>query len=436
MSGVRRRWVQSDTVRLAVYERGPSSAPTLVLVHGYPDNSSVWDGVAERLAERFHVVTYDVRGHGESEEPAGGGYRIDELAADLLAVTRAVTDQPVHLVGHDWGSIQAWAALENVRSFTSVSGPDLGHISHWLRGWPRRPRAAARQAAHSWYIGVFQLPVLPELIWRNRTLLRKFEATYRDARNGLRLYRDNMGRGRHPARQIHVPVQQVALTSDPYVTLPLLKAAEPWCDNLYRRKLVAGHWAPRTHPDHLARMITDFVDHVDGAEAPRELRRAGQQPIDNQLALVTGAGSGTGRATALALARHGAQVLCADTDFEAAARTAQDVAGSAYHLDHTDSTATARLAEHIGDEHGVPDLLIADVEDWRSAIHTLRSFLPPMVERREGGHVVITSPAPIKRLARELRPAGIRVTAIGERGHGPEKVAAITIDCIHAHVTI
>ncbi|MCL2728894.1 MAG: alpha/beta fold hydrolase, partial [Actinomycetia bacterium] len=63
----------SDGVRLCVAEyaeptehaeHGGTARPTVVLLHGYPDSKEVWSEVARRLAPRFHVVTYDVRGHG------------------------------------------------------------------------------------------------------------------------------------------------------------------------------------------------------------------------------------------------------------------------------------------------------------------------------------------------------------------------------------
>src|SRR5689334_16894269 len=103
-----RRWVDSGGLRLAVRVTGDPGRPTVLLVHGYPDNSAVWDGVVARLAGRFRVVRYDVRGHGESDAPPDrAGYRMRHLAADLVAVVRATSpDTPVHLVAHDWGSIQ------------------------------------------------------------------------------------------------------------------------------------------------------------------------------------------------------------------------------------------------------------------------------------------------------------------------------------------
>jgi NAD(P)-dependent dehydrogenase (short-subunit alcohol dehydrogenase family) len=136
--------------------------------------------------------------------------------------------------------------------------------------------------------------------------------------------------------------------------------------------------------------------------------------MSGQLALVTGAGSGIGRATAVALAAQGADLLCVDIDFDAAKRTAADVGGSAFQLDVSDGEATRQLADHILVEHGVPDLVMANAgiavagsfldtseEDWRrvldvnlwGVINTLRSFLPSLVERGEGGHVVVTASA-------------------------------------------
>src|SRR5689334_14547632 len=130
----------TDGVRLAVHERGDPEAAPVVAVHGYPDDHRVWDGVAEDLAADHRFLTYDVRGAGASDAPpTPAGYRIDRLVTDLGAVLAAVSpDRPVHLVGHDWGAIQAWpgvtdpAFASRVASFTSISGPCLDHIAAWF----------------------------------------------------------------------------------------------------------------------------------------------------------------------------------------------------------------------------------------------------------------------------------------------------------------
>src|SRR5438445_2282808 len=130
-----RRVASADGVTLAVYESGNPNAPTVIAVHGYPDNHAVWDGVVELLADDYRVVTYDVRGSGESDKPgARSAYRMPRLVDDLAAVIDAVSpDAPVHLLAHDWGSIQAWPAItaenlaDRIATFTSISGPSLDY---------------------------------------------------------------------------------------------------------------------------------------------------------------------------------------------------------------------------------------------------------------------------------------------------------------------
>ena len=63
-------------------------------------------------------------------EPLRGGFTLEKLTDDFLAVADAVSpDRPVHLVGHDWGSVQAWEFVTvprtegRIASFTSMSGP-------------------------------------------------------------------------------------------------------------------------------------------------------------------------------------------------------------------------------------------------------------------------------------------------------------------------
>jgi NAD(P)-dependent dehydrogenase (short-subunit alcohol dehydrogenase family)/pimeloyl-ACP methyl ester carboxylesterase len=434
----------SGDLRLRVVEEGDPGLPTVVLVHGFPDTSAVWDGVVRRLVGRFHVVRYDTRGAGGSGRPAGAdGYRVERLVDDLVAVVRAVAPgEKVHLVGHDWGSTQAWEAVgahpELFASFVSISGPSLGQVADWVARHRRRPVKVLNLLRHSWYISAFKVPVLPELVWRVRAVRTRLNAQHRELVNGLGLYRANVGSAPAP-RKVTVPVLQVALRRDPFVRAGHLEAAEPWVANLTRRSLHASHWAPRTHPDAVARMITEFVE---GTPARREL------------VVITGAGSGIGRASALAFAVDGARVVAVDVDGAAAARTAKEVRGHAYEVDVADGAAVRALAERIKAEHGVPDVVMANAgvvvagafldtseDDWRrvvdvnlwGVVHTLRAFLPQLVERGEGGHAVVTASMasyfPSKALpaysttkaavlmlaeclAEELAPHGIGVSAI------------------------
>ncbi|MGX6448883.1 alpha/beta fold hydrolase, partial [Patulibacter sp. S7RM1-6] len=109
---VRRRVTSADGTSLAVREHGDPSRPTVLLVHGYPDTSALWEGVIALLEDDLHVVAHDVRGAGESDRPRGlGPYALRHLAEDVRAVADAVAPgRRVHLVGHDWGALQGWEA--------------------------------------------------------------------------------------------------------------------------------------------------------------------------------------------------------------------------------------------------------------------------------------------------------------------------------------
>ena len=282
-------------------EDGAREWPTVLLVHGFPDTSAVWDPVVERLIDSFHVVRYDVRGAGQSGVPPDrSGYALPLLVEDMVAVVDATSpDRPVHLVAHDWGSIQGWDAVTTAvvaarfASYTSISGPPLDHAGLWARQHrtlrPSDLFRSLRQALHSWYIAFFHLPRVPELIAHGSRATRLWaRALHRiehaptderwpastfnaDFAHGVELYRANVrGRMLHPeARYTDVPVQLVIPLRDRYVTSPLLDGLEDWTSELRRRPVDAGHWVIRTNPDIVVAAIREFVASVDRDAASR-----------------------------------------------------------------------------------------------------------------------------------------------------------------------
>lgn len=282
------RFVHSGGVSLCVHEWSVDKPETIVLVHGYPDCSDVWDAVVARLQDDFHVVTYDVRGAGESSAPKRvRDYRLDRLEADFVAVIDTVSpDHPVHLVAHDWGSIQSWEPVTNpdlrhrIASYTSVSGPCLDHVGRWMRKRLTGDTAARKQAinqlAHSWYIMMFQVPVGPPALWRfgldkrwsgviakleNLPDYRAPVTQRKDGTNGIKLYRANMlQRLLKPRdRYTEVPVQILIPEGDPFVSTALLEDTERWVSDLSMETLAGGHWMPLSQPALLASRITQFA---------------------------------------------------------------------------------------------------------------------------------------------------------------------------------
>ncbi|WP_280876270.1 SDR family oxidoreductase [Streptomyces pseudovenezuelae] len=454
LQGARERRVRTGGVELCVAELGDPGQPTVVLVHGYPDSKEVWSEVAARLSDRFHVVLYDVRGHGRSSapQPLRGGFTLEKLTDDFLAVIDTVSpDRPVHLVGHDWGSVQSWEFVTvgrtegRIASFTSMSGPSLDHFGHWInrrlrKPTPRRVGQLLGQGAKSWYVYLLHTPVLPELAWRGPLgkrwprILERVEkvpggayptsSLPQDAAHGAWLYRDNVRarlRRPRPDAYAHAPVQLVTPLGDAFLSERLYDELEEWAPRLTRRTIPAKHWIPRTRPDQLAAWIGEFVTTIEGGRAQVTAADGKYaERFGGQLVLVTGAGSGIGRATAFAFAESGARVVAVDRDQESAARTAElsRLIGApqawAETADVSDEQAMEKLAAKVAAEYGVVDVLVNNAgiglsgsffdtspEDWKKVldvnlwgvIHGCRLFGKQMAERGQGGHIVNTASA-------------------------------------------
>ncbi len=99
----RRRLVDSFGLSISVAEWGSETAPVLLLAHGGSDFARTFDGFAPLLAAGgWRVVSWDHRGHGDSEHAALYNWPAD--LRDALAVLNSTTDEAVALVGHSKGA--------------------------------------------------------------------------------------------------------------------------------------------------------------------------------------------------------------------------------------------------------------------------------------------------------------------------------------------
>ncbi|WP_107653278.1 SDR family oxidoreductase [Nocardia suismassiliense] len=443
--------VRNGEVDLAVYEQGNPDGPTILLLHGWPDSHRLWDNVLPELTERFRLLSVDNRGHGESTNPSGtAAISTTTLASDYVAVIEALGGgEPVHVLAHDWGSVATWEivcrpdAQRLIASFTSVSGPSIAHASKWARSrlarpTPRNIALPLAQLGSFAYSTLLALPVLPQAAikvgmneQRWRAMLSATEGappeqihlapTFKqDMANGLRIYRSTWAA--NPLRDrdqfTTVPTQIIVGTRDPAVRQSSYADEDRWADQVWLRVVKGGHWLPFSHPQLLASAAVELIDAVSGAPQTRALRRArmglSRKPFEDQLVVITGGGSGIGRATALAFAREGAEVVVSDINGIAAEATVALIAqaggtGHAYELDVSDASAVRKHADGVILEHGVPDILInnagigqagkfldtsaADFDrvlavNLHGVVNGCRAFAGPMAERGLGGHIV------------------------------------------------
>jgi NAD(P)-dependent dehydrogenase (short-subunit alcohol dehydrogenase family) len=139
--------------------------------------------------------------------------------------------------------------------------------------------------------------------------------------------------------------------------------------------------------------------------------------LHGRLVLVTGAGSGIGRATALLAARRGADLAICDVNEAGLGEVATEAEGLggrvlARKVDVSDRAQMADFAAAVQEDAGVVDLLVnnagvglgagfleTELEDWdwivpinlMGVVHGCHFFIPPMVQRGQGGHVANVS---------------------------------------------
>jgi pimeloyl-ACP methyl ester carboxylesterase len=256
-------------------EGDPTGVP-VVLLHGFPQHAGSWDLVWPELANAgFRPVLLDQRGYSPGARPDGPeAYVLTEAATDVLALLDELGADRAHVVGHDWGGAIGWhlaaTAPERLLSLTSVSTP---HPRALLRSM-----ATSDQALRSWYMGFFQLPVLPEralLAWDGRLLHRGLRRTglppgtdYVDRlrREGaltaaLNWYRAiPYGLGRAP-RPVSTPTLYVWGDRDPVLGPAAAAATARYVTGPYTfvRLPGVGHWIPETEP---AALLHPLLDHL------------------------------------------------------------------------------------------------------------------------------------------------------------------------------
>ena len=96
------------TINCAVGGTQNTKGPPVLLLHGYPQNMTMWAQVAPLIAEKYTVICTDLRGYGDSSKPRGlpdySNYTFRAMAGDQVAVMKALGFDRFHVAGHDRGA--------------------------------------------------------------------------------------------------------------------------------------------------------------------------------------------------------------------------------------------------------------------------------------------------------------------------------------------
>jgi pimeloyl-ACP methyl ester carboxylesterase len=139
----------SQRLRLHYVSWGREGDPSLLLIHGGRDHCRNWDWVAERLADRYHIVAPDLRGHGDSEWATGASYNEVNYVYDIAQLVHQKQMAPVTIIAHSLGGSIAllYSGLfpETVAKVVAIEG--LGPSPEMLE---RFRKATIEQRVRSW----------------------------------------------------------------------------------------------------------------------------------------------------------------------------------------------------------------------------------------------------------------------------------------------
>jgi pimeloyl-ACP methyl ester carboxylesterase len=272
---------QVNGVQLHAVEAGRTGNPLVILLHGFPEFWWSWRRQITPLAEAgYHVVAPDLRGYNRSSAPRDvADYDLSVLAADVTGLAAALGADRFDLVGHDWGAVIGWSVTahnaERVRKAVLMDGPHPD-------AWPRQMLSHPTQALRSAYVGLFQLPWVPEAMLGSfrfaglRAAMRSSARSQAFEPGALDRYVEAWGRGsltamldyyralaRRPWTQappVDPPVLVLWGSEDRFLERPVMEASAALCRD-GRLTVVEGasHWLHLEEPERINAEILAFL---------------------------------------------------------------------------------------------------------------------------------------------------------------------------------
>jgi pimeloyl-ACP methyl ester carboxylesterase len=250
--------------------------PAVLLIHGFPDDHTLWNVQADALAAVGHmVITVDQRGFGESGKPADWkAYRLHNAAADMVAVLDHLDVASADVVGHDWGAATAsFLSMFHASRVDRLVLMSAGHpaLFHDL---------GIQQFERAWYMQFFQaVDVAAEWLsaddWANLRMWGRHpkvdEAIDRLSQPNALVSALNWYRANSQPATLLKPKREVPRFShstlgiwgalDDHLVEDFVKRTQEYADGdwRYERMNEAGHWIQIDQPDVLADILVSHL---------------------------------------------------------------------------------------------------------------------------------------------------------------------------------
>ncbi len=255
---------------------------TVILLHGFPVTSAMWEPLLDPLAASgYRVVAFDQRGYSPGVRPEDAAeYAIDQLVADVLRIADRVGAERFHLAGHDWGAAVGWTTVmahpQRIRSWTGLS---IAHPAAFTDAVANDPDQRSRSS----YFALFATPWLPEALmsFNSFAMLRDVYTPMPDTAldeylalfsepgaltAALNWYRQMAAGGVEPTSPaIDTPTLFIWGNDDPSAGRVAVDGQAAYMQGPYKRfELNGGHWLMETHANAIVPMVIAHIAEFSG----------------------------------------------------------------------------------------------------------------------------------------------------------------------------
>jgi pimeloyl-ACP methyl ester carboxylesterase len=253
--------------------------PTVILLHGFPVTSAMWEPLITPLAEAgYRVIAFDQRGYSPGARPTeASAYRVANLVNDVFTVADAVGAEKFHLLGHDWGAAVGWGAVsQNPDRILSWTGLSIAHPAAFADALQNDPD----QQARSRYFVLFVTPFIPEILFTFNDLVA-LKYAYADmlfsqqeeylsvfsepgamtsALNWYRQMQSGIAESQEQDPDINTPTLFIWGNNDPSAGRAAVELQETYMKGPYRLlELDADHWLVTSHSTEIIQAVLEHL---------------------------------------------------------------------------------------------------------------------------------------------------------------------------------
>lgn len=267
------------------YATAGSGEKLVILLHGFPEFWYSWRHQITALSGEFTVIAPDMRGFHLSDKPRTvADYEIDNLVDDVVGLIHHFGRENAAVIGHDWGASVAWAlASKYPEKLWKLGALQVPPIPVWKKN------QSIRQFFASWYMFFFQIPFLPEFLFKlndyamltnalqnstaqpgvfTREDLREYKKAWSEPfalTAMLNYYRANIlkrffSKGSEP-KKIEVPTLFIYGERDSAVLPQTVENVGEYIEAEFREVRIpeSGHWVQQEAKDAVSKILREFL---------------------------------------------------------------------------------------------------------------------------------------------------------------------------------